>query len=167
MRRFVFLQGASNKFWEVAVSGAHVTVTWGRIGTAGQSKTKALQDDVVAQAAADKLIAEKQAKGYTEEVAGAPGAAPAALPAPPAPAAAATEAPAASPARPVPRRPPIELHPHEWAWATWRPLPASPGLPRPFDAAACAAAIRRGARSIDSGWRWSWRALPFTGPSAL
>ena len=41
MRRFELVEGSSNKFWEVAVAGADLTVRFGRIGTNGQTKTKA------------------------------------------------------------------------------------------------------------------------------
>jgi predicted DNA-binding WGR domain protein len=58
--------GSSNKFWEVEVQGKDMTTRWGRIGSAGQSKTKSFSDAAAAQAAADKLIAEKTADGYAE-----------------------------------------------------------------------------------------------------
>jgi len=66
-RRFEFLEGTSNKFWEVSVAGNEMTTHWGRIGSAGQSKTKAYEDAATAQAEADKLIEEKTGKGYVEK----------------------------------------------------------------------------------------------------
>jgi DNA ligase-1 len=63
-RRFEFSDGSSNKFWEVAVAGSDMVVTFGRIGTAGQSKTKAFPSPVTANAEAEKLVAEKTGKGY-------------------------------------------------------------------------------------------------------
>jgi predicted DNA-binding WGR domain protein len=39
-------------------------VTWGRLGTEGQWQSKEYQQRGEASAAADKLIAEKLAKGY-------------------------------------------------------------------------------------------------------
>ena len=36
MRRFEFSEGASNKFWEIAVEGAAFTVRYGKIGSSGQ-----------------------------------------------------------------------------------------------------------------------------------
>jgi DNA ligase-1 len=65
-RRFEFVAGNSRKFWEVEVSGKDMTTRWGRIGSAGQSKTKTFADAAAASAAADKLIAEKTADGYVE-----------------------------------------------------------------------------------------------------
>jgi predicted DNA-binding WGR domain protein len=38
--RLEFSEGSSRKFWVVEVSGARHTVRFGKIGTAGQSKTK-------------------------------------------------------------------------------------------------------------------------------
>jgi DNA ligase 1 len=65
-RHFEFTEGKSSKFWEVEVSGADMTTRWGRIGSAGQSKTKSFADTAAAGAAAAKLIAEKTAEGYIE-----------------------------------------------------------------------------------------------------
>jgi DNA ligase-1 len=65
-RHFEFRDGSSDKFWEVSVGGCDLTTRWGRTGTAGQSKTKTFADAAKAQAEADKLIAEKAAKGYVE-----------------------------------------------------------------------------------------------------
>lgn len=65
-RRFELVEGTSSKFWEIEVSGAEHTVRFGRIGTAGQSKTKSFADAAAADADAKKLIAEKTGKGYAE-----------------------------------------------------------------------------------------------------
>lgn len=65
-RRFEFVEGSSSKFWEVAQAGKEVTVRYGRIGTAGQTNTKAFADAVTAAKHAEKLIAEKTGKGYRE-----------------------------------------------------------------------------------------------------
>ncbi|HYC90672.1 MAG TPA: DUF4132 domain-containing protein [Thermoanaerobaculia bacterium] len=81
MRRFELVEGASNKFWEVEISGSDVTTRWGRIGTAGQSKTKAFATPAAARKEHDDLIREKLAKGYHEAAAATP-AAPAAPPPP-------------------------------------------------------------------------------------
>jgi predicted DNA-binding WGR domain protein len=66
-RSFEFIGGASRKFWEIAVSGNAFTVRFGRLGTAGQSQTKTFADAAKATAEADKLIAEKLRKGYSEK----------------------------------------------------------------------------------------------------
>jgi DNA ligase-1 len=65
-RHFEFVEGKSSKFWEVKVHGVEMTTRWGRIGSAGQSKTKAFADAAAANAAAAKLIADKTAEGYKE-----------------------------------------------------------------------------------------------------
>lgn len=66
-RRFEFVGGSSAKFWEVSCAGCEMTTRWGRIGSAGQSKTKTFADESAGAAAADKLIGEKLADGYVEK----------------------------------------------------------------------------------------------------
>ncbi len=96
MRRFEFVEGTSAKFWQVALDGASFTVTWGKIGAAGQTQTKAFASAEKARAEHDKLVAEKTKKGYVEV--GAPAAAPpAAAPPAAAQAVAAAAPPAAAP----------------------------------------------------------------------
>ena len=65
-RRFEFVEGTSSKFWEVAVNGNHVSVIFGRIGTAGQTQAKHFANAAEAQKHADKQIAQKLKKGYVE-----------------------------------------------------------------------------------------------------
>ncbi|MCB9600149.1 MAG: WGR domain-containing protein [Sandaracinus sp.] len=65
-RRFELDDGKSSKFWEIALDGCEVTTRWGRLGTSGQSKTKAFATEAKAQAEHDKLVAEKTGKGYAE-----------------------------------------------------------------------------------------------------
>jgi predicted DNA-binding WGR domain protein len=69
-RRFELVEGASSKFWEIDVNGKAFTVTYGRIGTAGVSKTTECANPADAEAQAEKLVREKTKKGYA-----APGAA--------------------------------------------------------------------------------------------
>jgi predicted DNA-binding WGR domain protein len=66
-RSFEFIEGGSRKFWEISVSGARHTVRFGRIGSAGQSKTKDFPDPAAAERDARRLINEKLAKGYVEK----------------------------------------------------------------------------------------------------
>ena len=66
MRRFELVEGTSNKFWEVALDGADVTVRFGRIGTNGQTKTKTHASPEAARKDHDKLVKEKTSGGYTE-----------------------------------------------------------------------------------------------------
>lgn len=96
MTRYELVEGSASKFWEVAVTGDELTVRFGRIGTAGQTKTKTFADAAAAQREHDKLVREKTGKGYglvddagTAAVTAAPAAAPAkaAKTAPPPPAA--------------------------------------------------------------------------------
>jgi predicted DNA-binding WGR domain protein len=95
MPRYEFVEGASKKFWEIALEGSSFTTTYGRIGTDGQMSMKEYDSEEKAQKEYDKLIAEKTKKGYAL----VDGTAAAAAPAKPAPAAA---KPAPAPAKPAP-----------------------------------------------------------------
>lgn len=66
MRTFQFSDAKSHKFWAIDVQGSSFTVTYGKVGTAGQSQTKSFPTAEKAQAEADKLIREKTGKGYRE-----------------------------------------------------------------------------------------------------
>jgi|688.fasta_scaffold243900_1 sulfatase modifying factor 1 len=66
MRRFEFVDSTSNKFWEVEVKGKTLNVTFGKIGTKGQSKPKDFATPEKAKAEMEKLIKEKMGKGYVE-----------------------------------------------------------------------------------------------------
>src|SRR5689334_18472472 len=66
MRTFQFSDAKSHKFWSVEVSGTSFTVTFGKVGTAGQTQTKSFPTPEKAQAEAEKLIREKEKKGYRE-----------------------------------------------------------------------------------------------------
>lgn len=63
---FRFEQGASNKFWKVAISGGDLTIVFGRIGSKGSTLVKTFPTPARAERERAKLIAEKLAKGYTE-----------------------------------------------------------------------------------------------------
>ena len=65
-KQFEFVGGTSSKFWTVNMVCCDVTVTYGRIGTAGQSLTKSFPDPAAARKHVERLIAEKTAKGYRE-----------------------------------------------------------------------------------------------------
>jgi predicted DNA-binding WGR domain protein len=65
-RRLEFRGDGSAKFWEISREGESYTVTFGRIGTAGTSQTKELDDEDDARKAVARLIAEKLRKGYVE-----------------------------------------------------------------------------------------------------
>lgn len=66
VRRFEMVEGTASKFWEVSVSDSELVVNFGRIGTAGQTKTKEFDDRAGANAEREKLIREKTKKGYEE-----------------------------------------------------------------------------------------------------
>jgi uncharacterized protein (TIGR02996 family) len=66
MRTFQFSDAKSHKFWTIDVQGSAFTVTYGKVGTAGQTQTKSFASAEKAQAEADKLIREKTGKGYKE-----------------------------------------------------------------------------------------------------
>ena len=68
-RYFEFVEGSSSKFWEIFQSNNEVTVRFGRIGTNGQTQTKALADADAATKHVEKLVKEKTGKGYQETVA--------------------------------------------------------------------------------------------------
>ena len=65
-RYFEFVEGNSSKFWEVSHAGNAMTTRWGRIGSAGQSKTKTFADEQAAANAVALLIEEKTDDGYIE-----------------------------------------------------------------------------------------------------
>jgi predicted DNA-binding WGR domain protein len=104
VRRFELSEGGSHKFWQIEVAGDSFTVTYGRIGTAGQAQTKAFADAATAEKESEKLVREKVKKGYAE-VGGTPAAAPGAA------SAAAPAAPVASPAPVAPRPPKPKAEP--------------------------------------------------------
>ncbi len=65
-RKLVFMDAKSSKFWNIDLDGNCHTVTYGRTGTNGQSKTKEFASDDKAKKDFDKLVASKMAKGYVE-----------------------------------------------------------------------------------------------------
>jgi uncharacterized protein (TIGR02996 family) len=66
MRTFTYSDAKSHKFWNVEVRGNALTVTYGRVGSAGQTQTKTFADEARARKEQDKLVQEKLAKGYVE-----------------------------------------------------------------------------------------------------
>ena len=65
-RRFEYVEGKSSKFWEIRLDGAAFVVTFGRIGTGGQTQTREFESESKARLEHDKLVREKLAKGYKE-----------------------------------------------------------------------------------------------------
>ncbi len=66
MRTFSYSDAKSHKFWTIDVQGTGFAVTYGKIGTAGQTAAKAFATAEKCQAEADKLVREKTGKGYVE-----------------------------------------------------------------------------------------------------
>jgi len=67
-RRFEYCDEKSNKFWEIEVIDKALTVTYGKIGTDGQSVTKKFKSADAALTEAEKQISEKTKKGYVEVI---------------------------------------------------------------------------------------------------
>lgn len=67
LKQLKFIDGTSEKFWQIETSGESHTVTYGKIGTDGQSKTKKFDSEETCLKDAEKLIAEKTKKGYSED----------------------------------------------------------------------------------------------------
>ncbi|AKQ67207.1 Molybdate metabolism regulator [Myxococcus hansupus] len=67
MPRYEFKEGSSSKFWEITLSDNTFTTRWGRIGTDGQEKTQTFGSAAEAQKEHDKLVREKEKKGYVIE----------------------------------------------------------------------------------------------------
>lgn len=150
MRRFELSEGTSNKFWQIELAGSQFTVTWGRIGTAGQTQTKSFDTDDKARAEHDKLVAEKVKKGYGEvaSAGGAAAPAPAKAPTPKAP-------PAPKPAAPAPAAPAQA--------APVQPAPTPVAAPAAAPAPAVAKPLVSRAARID----WTPEALRHVAPSRL
>ncbi len=65
-RKLVFLEGSSNRFWNIRLENDSYTVNYGRVGNTGQSKTKKFEDADAAQKSFDVLVAQKLKKGYVD-----------------------------------------------------------------------------------------------------
>ena len=63
-RRFEFVGGNSNKFWEVRTQGNEVFTSYGRIGSTGQTACKSLESAAAATTHAANLIQQKTRKGH-------------------------------------------------------------------------------------------------------
>ncbi|MCV9932955.1 DUF6493 family protein [Flavobacterium sp. LS1R47] len=61
-----FIDGNSDKFWQIEVTGLEYTVTYGKNGTSGTSQTKSFATDEESLKVAKKLLDEKIKKGYSE-----------------------------------------------------------------------------------------------------
>ena len=59
-----FKEGKSSKFWKLNISGCTTLISYGRIGTSGQTDTKVHSNAEEAKKFAAKIQAEKEKKGY-------------------------------------------------------------------------------------------------------
>lgn len=62
----VFKDEKSNKFWSLIQEGESFTITFGKVGTAGQSQQKVFASTEAAQKEAEKLAVAKRKKGYAD-----------------------------------------------------------------------------------------------------
>jgi predicted DNA-binding WGR domain protein len=65
-RELIYMDAKSSKFWTIQQEGASHTVTYGRIGSAGQTSSKSFPSEEAARKDADKLVKEKLGKGYVD-----------------------------------------------------------------------------------------------------
>ena len=63
---FEYVDGKSNKFWEIELGDTYFVTRYGKIGTPGQSTTKQYGDEQTASKEAQKIIGEKIKKGYVK-----------------------------------------------------------------------------------------------------
>ena len=68
MKTYIYQDEKSHKFWAVEQQDNELHISWGKVGTNGQSQVKSFADAAAAEKAELKLIAEKTKKGYVEEV---------------------------------------------------------------------------------------------------
>ncbi|WP_409416022.1 DUF6493 family protein [Flavobacterium sp. PS2] len=61
-----YIDGNSDKFWQIEVTGFEFAVTYGKNGTSGTSQTKSFATDEECLRVAKKLLEEKIKKGYSE-----------------------------------------------------------------------------------------------------
>lgn len=67
MKSYIYQDEKSHKFWAVGQQGNELHISWGKVGTQGQSQIKSFADAAAAEKAELKLIAEKTKKGYVED----------------------------------------------------------------------------------------------------
>ncbi|MCL9804420.1 DUF6493 family protein [Flavobacterium amniphilum] len=61
-----YIDGSSDKFWQIEVTDSQFTVTYGKNGTSGTSQVKSFESSEECLKAAEKLLSEKTKKGYSE-----------------------------------------------------------------------------------------------------
>ena len=61
------IDGTSDKFWQIEAVNNSFTVTYGKNGTSGVSQTKTFDSEAQCLKEAEKILAEKIKKGYSED----------------------------------------------------------------------------------------------------
>ena len=61
-----FIDDKSDKFWRIEISGKELMVNYGKTGTNGTYQIKAFDSEALCNKEANKLIASKTKKGYTD-----------------------------------------------------------------------------------------------------
>ena len=61
-----YIDGNSDKFWQIEVTGLEYTVIYGKNGTSGVSQSKSFSTNEECLKMAEKILAEKVKKGYSE-----------------------------------------------------------------------------------------------------
>ena len=59
MKSFIYQDEKSHKFWAVEQQDNELHLSWGKVGTSGQSQIKTFADSATAAKAKQKLIGEK------------------------------------------------------------------------------------------------------------
>lgn len=65
-RHLKYIDGNSDKFWQIEATANQFIVTYGKNGTSGTSQTKSFETEEECLKAAEKLLNEKIKKGYSE-----------------------------------------------------------------------------------------------------
>ena len=63
--RLECVEGKSRKFWQIRLDDNKYEITFGKIGTAGQTQKKKLEDEWAVKWERDRLLGEKMRKGYS------------------------------------------------------------------------------------------------------
>lgn len=69
MKTFIYQDEKSHKFWAVEQQDNELHLSWGKVGTNGQSQVKTFADSAAASKAELKLVNEKTRKGYIQDTA--------------------------------------------------------------------------------------------------
>lgn len=163
-----YSDGKSNKFWLITLEGCTQTVSYGKVGTNGQTKTKEFTTAAEAKRSYEKLIQAKLKKGYNAAEASVTNPAQSTNAEEPIQQAE-TKTPAAddsvlatvrSESQPaitaVTITRSIELEPVFWLWATWRQhLPQQRPKRTPFNQQEALARLAK-VPVRRYGWEWDW-----------